>query len=152
MCVDCVLASPKITQADPGRWTPPQGGSVTVSYQSKLEATHLYIKITTTLFSKDRLAHIRTIVVSWGGKLTVFTYCNYRIASTMVCCGFWKCSTYFVVDDLILLFVAFVELLGTMYASFLFMEIILLFMLMCRNLLVKNPLVGRFEKPIIWGY
>jgi hypothetical protein len=29
MCVDCVLASPRIAQADPGRWTPPQGGSVT---------------------------------------------------------------------------------------------------------------------------
>jgi hypothetical protein len=49
---------------------------------------------------------------------------------------------YFVVDDLILLFVAFVELLGTVYASFLFMDIILLFMLTCRNLLVKSPLGG----------
>jgi hypothetical protein len=29
-----------------------------------------------------------------------------------VCCGFLECLTYFVVDDLILLFVAFVELLG----------------------------------------
>jgi hypothetical protein len=28
MCVDCVLASPRIAQADPGRRTPPQGGSV----------------------------------------------------------------------------------------------------------------------------
>jgi hypothetical protein len=50
--------------------------------------------------------------------------------------------TYFVVDDLILLFVAFVELLGMVYASFLFMDIILLFMLTCRNLLVKSPLGG----------
>jgi hypothetical protein len=39
-------------------------------------------------------------------------------------------------------FVAFVELLGNMYDSFLFMNIILLFMLMCRNLLVKIPLGG----------
>jgi hypothetical protein len=31
MCVDCVLASPRITQADPGRRTPPRGGSVTAS-------------------------------------------------------------------------------------------------------------------------
>jgi hypothetical protein len=59
--------------------------------------------------------------------------------------------TYFIVDDLILLFVAFVELLGNVYASFLFMNIILLFMLTCRNLLVKSPLGGWFEKPIIWG-
>jgi hypothetical protein len=35
-----------------------------------------------------------------------------------------------------------VELLGTVYASFLFMNIILLFMLTCRNLLVKTPLGG----------
>jgi hypothetical protein len=39
-------------------------------------------------------------------------------------------------------FMAFVELLGTVYASFLFMDIILLFMLTCRNLLVKSPLGG----------
>jgi hypothetical protein len=60
----------------------------------------------------------------------VFTYCNYGIVSVKVCYGFLECSTYFVVDDLILLFVAFVELLGTVYASFLFIDIILLFMLM----------------------
>jgi hypothetical protein len=29
MCVDYVLASPRIAQADPGRRTPPRGGSVT---------------------------------------------------------------------------------------------------------------------------
>jgi hypothetical protein len=72
----------------------------------------------------------------------VFKYYNYGIASMNVCCGFLECSTYFIVDDLILLFVALVELLGSVYASFLFMNIILLFMLMCRNLLVKSPLGG----------
>jgi hypothetical protein len=56
-----------------------------------------------------------------------------------------------VVDDLILLFVTFVELLENMYVSFLFINIILLFMLTCRNLLVKSSLGGLFEKPIIWG-
>jgi hypothetical protein len=40
MCVDYVLASLRITQADPGQQTPPRGGSVIVGYQSKLEATH----------------------------------------------------------------------------------------------------------------
>jgi hypothetical protein len=68
-----------------------------------------------------------------------------------VCYSFLECSTYFIVDDIILLFVAFVELLGTVYASFLFMDIILLFMLMCMNLLVKSTLGVWFEKPIIWG-
>jgi hypothetical protein len=42
---------------------------------------------------------------------------------------------YFVVCD-------FVELLGPVYASFLFMKIIWLFKFTCRNLLVKNPLGG----------
>jgi hypothetical protein len=28
MCVDCVLASLRLAQADPGRRTPPRGGSV----------------------------------------------------------------------------------------------------------------------------
>jgi hypothetical protein len=49
---------------------------------------------------------------------------------------------YFVIDNLILLFVAFVELLRNIYASFLFINIILLFMLTCRNLLVKSSLGG----------
>jgi hypothetical protein len=35
-----------------------------------------------------------------------------------------------------------VELLRLMYASFLFMRIILLFMFTCRTLLVKSPLGG----------
>jgi hypothetical protein len=54
------------------------------------------------VFGKERLAHIRTLVVSLGGKLT-----------------------YFVVDDLILLFVAFVELLGLVYAFFCYLWIFL---------------------------
>jgi hypothetical protein len=40
MCVDCVLASLRIAQADPSRQIPPQGASVIVGYQSKLEITH----------------------------------------------------------------------------------------------------------------
>jgi hypothetical protein len=47
-----------------------------------------------------------------------------------------------------LLFVVFVELLGTVYASFLFMDIILLFMLTCRILLVKSPLGDDLKSPI----
>jgi hypothetical protein len=44
--------------------------------------------------------------------------------------------------------VAFVELLGTVYASFLFMDIILLFMLTCRNLLVKSPIRVDLKSPL----
>jgi hypothetical protein len=32
MCVDYVLALLRIVQADPGRWTPSRGGSVTVGH------------------------------------------------------------------------------------------------------------------------
>jgi hypothetical protein len=60
----------------------------------------------------------------------------------------FECLTYFIVDDIILLFVPFVELLGNVYASFLFMNIILLFMLTCRNLLVKSPLGGDLKSPL----
>jgi hypothetical protein len=31
MCVDCVLSSPRIAQADPGQWTPSRGGSIITS-------------------------------------------------------------------------------------------------------------------------
>jgi hypothetical protein len=48
---------------------------------------------------------------------------------------------FFCCFELIFLF-DFVELLGPAYASFLFMEIIWLFMSTCRNLLVKSPLGG----------
>jgi hypothetical protein len=41
MCVDCVLASPGIAQADPRRRTPPRGGSVIpLSFQPKCMAAH----------------------------------------------------------------------------------------------------------------
>jgi hypothetical protein len=63
---------------------------------------------------------------------------------------FLKCTTYFIVDDLVLLFMSFVELLGHAYVSFLFMRIILLFMFTCRNLLVKSPLYEDLsEKPMM---
>jgi hypothetical protein len=57
------------------------------------------------VFDEERLTHIRTIVVSLGGKLTyVLIYATTKFASMTVCCDF--CSVY-----LILLFVTFVELL-----------------------------------------
>jgi hypothetical protein len=42
-----------------------------------------------------------------------------------------------------------VGLLGLAYASFLFMRIILLLMVTCRNLLVKSPLGDVSEKPMM---
>ncbi len=62
-------------------------------------------------FGEERLAHIRTIVVSLGGKLTYLFICLYEIAPAKVCGDFWSV-------DLILLLMAlffvcgFVELLG----------------------------------------
>jgi hypothetical protein len=49
MCVDCVLASSRIAQDDPGRRPPPQGGSVTVGIGAILGQHTKYPKITTTL-------------------------------------------------------------------------------------------------------
>jgi hypothetical protein len=53
------------------------------------------------------------------------------------------------VFDLFCCFVTFVKLLGTVYASFIFMDIILLFMLTCRNLLVKSPLYGDVSEKLM---
>jgi hypothetical protein len=49
MCVDCVLTSPSIAQADPGRRTPPRGGSVTVGIRACLRQHTKCLKITATL-------------------------------------------------------------------------------------------------------
>jgi hypothetical protein len=58
-----------------------------------------------------------------------------------VCHGFCECSTYFVVDDFILLFVAFVELLGLVSVFFSIYEFIWLFVLSCRTL-SEMPMMG----------
>jgi hypothetical protein len=47
--------------------------------------------------------------------------------------------------------VAFVELLGLAYASFLFMRIIVLFMFTCRNMLMKSLLGGMLVKSPLYG-
>jgi hypothetical protein len=58
-----------------------------------------------------------------------------------VCYGFCECSTYFVVCD-------FCRTIRKCVCFFLFMKIILLFMLTCRNLLVKSPLGGDLKSPL----
>jgi hypothetical protein len=50
------------------------------------------------------------------------SYCNYGIALMKVCCVFRECLTYFLVDDLILLFVALIELLGLRMPYFVIYE------------------------------
>jgi zinc transporter ZupT len=47
--------------------------------------------------------------------------------------------------------VVLVGLLGLAYASFLFMRIILLFMLTCKNLLVKSPIGEMLVKSPLYG-
>jgi hypothetical protein len=49
VCVDCVLASPRITQANPGRQTLPRGGSVIVGIRANLSQYTKYLKLTPTL-------------------------------------------------------------------------------------------------------
>jgi hypothetical protein len=66
---------------------------------------------------EERLAHIRTIVVSLGGKLTYLFICPYRSASPKVWCDFWSVNLFccwwpwFVVCG-------FVEILGLVDAFF----------------------------------
>jgi phosphate starvation-inducible membrane PsiE len=70
------------------------------------------------IFGEERLAHIRTLVVSLGGMLTyVLIYATTELHQRRYVVIFGVLP-YFVVDDQILLFVAFVELLGLMHAFF----------------------------------
>jgi hypothetical protein len=63
------------------------------------------------VFGEEHLAHIKTILVSLGGKLTyVLIYATTELHQRRYVVIF-QCLSYFIVDDLILLFVAFVELL-----------------------------------------
>jgi hypothetical protein len=90
-----------------------QGGSITVGYQSKIWC-QTYTKASknnNNVVGEERLAHIRTIVVSLDGKLTYLFICLYKIASLKVWCDFWS------VDVILLLMILFcclwfVELLG----------------------------------------
>jgi hypothetical protein len=59
--------------------------------------------------------------------------------------------TLFYCYGLILLFMVLVGLLVLVYASFLIMRIILLFMFTCRNLLVKSLLGGMLVKSPLYG-
>jgi hypothetical protein len=70
-------------------------------------------------FGEERLAHIRTLLVSLGGKLTyVLIYVTTELHQRRHVVIFLECLSYFIVDVLILLFVAFVELLGLVYVFF----------------------------------
>jgi hypothetical protein len=71
------------------------------------------------IFGEERLAHIMTLVVSLGGKLTyVLIYATMELHQRRYVVIFLECLSYFIVDVLILLFVTFVELLGLVYVFF----------------------------------
>jgi hypothetical protein len=67
-----ILASSRILRYDLGRQTPHfWGSSVTVGTRARLGKTHTKAsKNRNNVFSEERLAHIWTLVVSLGGKLT----------------------------------------------------------------------------------
>jgi hypothetical protein len=59
---------------------------------------------------------------------------------------FLRVFNLFVVDNLILLFVTFVELLETVYASFLFMRIIFVVYVYVQELVSEKPTRGMLVK------
>jgi hypothetical protein len=56
-------------------------------------------------------------VFRWQANVCVLL-CNYGIASMKVCCDFWSVDIILFIDDLILLFVALIELLELVDAIF----------------------------------
>jgi hypothetical protein len=70
------------------------------------------------VFGEERFTHIRTIVVSLGGKLTYVLFYATTELHQQRYVVILECLSYFVIDDLILLFVAFVELLELVDAFF----------------------------------
>jgi hypothetical protein len=78
------------------------------------------------VFGEEHLAHIKTILVSLGGKVTyVLIYATTELHQRRYVVIF-QCLSYFIVDDLILLFVAFVELLWLVDAFFCYLWIFLI--------------------------
>jgi hypothetical protein len=67
------------------------------------------------VIGEERLAHIKSIVISLGGKLTYVFFMQLHNCFNKDMLWFLVC--YFVVDDLILLFMALIELLGLWISS-----------------------------------
>jgi hypothetical protein len=118
-------------------------------YRSK---THTKVsKNHNNIISEERLAHIRTIVVSFGGKLTyVFFYATTELHQ-------WRYVMIFGVLILFYCWWSYIVVCGfsrTISASgclvLLFMMIILLFVF-SRRTLWKAHYGGWFKKSIIWG-
>jgi hypothetical protein len=90
------------------------GGSITAGIRARsgLNTYSKHLKII-TMFTVRTLSPNKdySSLLRWQANMCLL-YCNYGIASTNVCCDFLECLTYFIVDDLILLFVALIELLG----------------------------------------
>jgi hypothetical protein len=90
-----------------------QEGSIKVRIREDREKTHMKAsKNHNNIIGEERLAHIRIIVVSLGGKLTsMFFYATTELHQQRYIVILWSV-------DFILLFVALVELLGLVDAFF----------------------------------
>jgi hypothetical protein len=74
------------------------------------------------VIGEERSAHIRTIVVCLGGRLTYFSFMQLRNCVDEGILWFLVYWPYFVIDDFIFLFVALIELLELWMASFVVYE------------------------------
>jgi hypothetical protein len=78
-----------------------RGGSIIVCYPSKIGATHQASNNHNYIVGEDRLAHIRTIVVSYGGKLTYLLIYLYDFVPVKACGDFWSVGLIFLLMSLV---------------------------------------------------
>jgi hypothetical protein len=118
-----------------------------------------YLKITTTLCRWGSLNPYKDYSSLLRWQANIFAHMPLQNCINEGMSWFLECSTYFVIDDFILLFVAFVELLGLVTAFFSIYEIIWLFVLSWRTLsempmlvMKWNAHVGDEVKCPWWGW
>jgi hypothetical protein len=83
-CVCNILASSRTIRYDLGRQTSVISEQDWGQTHTKASKNH------NNVVGEEQLAHIRTIVVSFGGKLKYFFIYLYGIASPKVWCDFWS--------------------------------------------------------------
>jgi hypothetical protein len=128
------------------------GGSVTASIRARLGLNpHCkHLKIATTLTVRTSPYKDYSSLLRWQANCIYILQLRNCINKGML--WFLECSSYFLVDDLILLFVALIELLWTVYASFSIYGYYFVVYAYVYKLVMKSPLGRWFEKPIIWGW
>jgi hypothetical protein len=138
---------------DPGRRAPYfWGGSITASIRARsgLNTHSKHLKITTTFMLRTLSPYMDySSLLRWQANCVYILQLQNCVNEGML--WFLECSSYFLVDDLILLFVDLIELLGLTYAFFSIYEIICLFVLSCRTLM-WNVHVGDEVKCPWWGW